>query len=67
MSYPPQANRTRLASGPAMLDEGRNYIPTGWWLALFPGLTIVAVVLGNNLVGDWLRDLLDPSLERDPG
>src|SRR5262249_62388896 len=48
----------------AMLDEGRNYITTGWWLALFPGLCILVVVLGINLVGDWLRDLLDPRVER---
>ena len=48
----------------AMLDEGRNYITTGWWLALFPGLAILILVLGINLVGDWLRDLLDPRLER---
>jgi len=48
----------------AMLDEGRNYLTTGWWLALFPGLAILLVVLGINLVGDWLRDLLDPRLER---
>jgi len=48
----------------AMLDEGRNYITTGWWLALFPGLAILLLVLGINLVGDWLRDLLDPRMER---
>ncbi len=48
----------------AMLDEGRNYITTGWWLALFPGLAIMLVVLGINLVGDWLRDMLDPRVER---
>src|SRR5262245_7735668 len=48
----------------AMLDEGRNYITTGWWLALFPGLAIMLVVLGINLVGDWLRDVLDPRVER---
>jgi peptide/nickel transport system permease protein len=48
----------------AMLDEGRNYITTGWWLALFPGLAILVLVLGINLVGDWLRDLLDPRMER---
>ena len=47
-----------------MLDEGKNYITTGWWLALFPGLAILVVVLSINLVGDWLRDLLDPRLER---
>src|SRR5262249_15046572 len=48
----------------AMLDEGRNYITTGWWLALFPGLAILLVVLGINLAGDWLRDVLDPRVER---
>jgi peptide/nickel transport system permease protein len=49
----------------AMLDEGRNYLTTGWWLALFPGLAILTVVLGINVVGDWLRDTLDPRLERE--
>jgi len=48
----------------AMLDEGRNYLTTGWWLALFPGVAILALVLGINLVGDWLRDALDPRVER---
>ena len=48
----------------AMLDEGRNYITTGWWLALFPGVAILVLVLGINLVGDWLRDVLDPRMER---
>ena len=48
----------------AMLDEGRNYITTGWWLALFPGTAILIVVLVINLLGDWLRDALDPRMER---
>ncbi len=48
----------------AMLDEGRNYITTAWWLALFPGLAILFLVLGINLVGDWVRDVLDPRMER---
>ncbi len=48
----------------SMLDEGRNYITTGWWLALFPGTAILLVVLVINLVGDWLRDALDPRVER---
>lgn len=48
----------------SMLDEGRNYITTAWWLALFPGLAILVLVLGINLVGDWLRDVLDPRMER---
>jgi peptide/nickel transport system permease protein len=48
----------------AMLDEGRNYLTTGWWLALFPGVAILLLVLGINLVGDWLRDVMDPRMER---
>jgi peptide/nickel transport system permease protein len=48
----------------AMLDEGRNYLTTAWWLALFPGLAILILVLGINLVGDWVRDILDPRMER---
>jgi peptide/nickel transport system permease protein len=51
----------------AMLDEGRNYITTGWWLALFPGLAILVLVLAINLCGDWLRDVLDPRIERGIG
>jgi len=51
----------------AMLDEGRNYITTGWWLALFPGLAILVLVLAINLCGDWLRDTLDPRIEKGIG
>jgi peptide/nickel transport system permease protein len=51
----------------AMLDEGRNYITTGWWLALFPGVAILVLVLAINLCGDWLRDALDPRLEKGIG
>jgi len=43
-----------------MLADGRQYLTYAWWLATFPGFTIMLVVLGTNLVGDWLRDLLDP-------
>jgi peptide/nickel transport system permease protein len=43
-----------------MLADGRQYLTYAWWLATFPGLAIMLVVLGTNLVGDWLRDLLDP-------
>ncbi|MGH2561624.1 MAG: ABC transporter permease [Thermomicrobiales bacterium] len=43
-----------------MLSEGRDYIATAWWLATFPGLALVLLVLSVNLVGDWLRDELDP-------
>jgi peptide/nickel transport system permease protein len=47
-----------------MLADGRIYISTAWWLALFPGLCIFITVLGINLLGDALRDLLDPRLKR---
>lgn len=45
----------------SMLAESRNYIFSGeWWLPLFPGLAISLSVIGFNLLGDGLRDLLDP-------
>ena len=47
-----------------MVAEGRTVILDVWWLALFPGLAITAVVLAFNFFGDWLRDTLDPKLRR---
>ena len=46
-----------------MLSDGRNYVATAWWLATFPGLAIMLTVLAVNLLGDWLRDTLDPRLK----
>ena len=46
-----------------MLGQGRDYLMTHWWLATFPGLAIALTAVSINLVGDWLRDLLDPRLE----
>jgi peptide/nickel transport system permease protein len=43
-----------------MLAEGRDYLSNAWWLATVPGIAISLVVLGANLLGDGLRDLLDP-------
>ena len=43
-----------------MISHGRNYLPTWWWYSAFPGLAIYLTVLGFNLLGDGLRDLLDP-------
>ena len=51
---PPQA------SWGVMISDGQALIATGWWVALFPGLAIMAVVLASNAFGDWLRDYLDP-------
>ncbi len=43
-----------------MLSEGRSYIQTAWWVTVFPGVAIMLTVLGLNLLGDWLRDEMDP-------
>ena len=43
-----------------MLSEGRDYLATAWWLATFPGLAIMVTVLAANLVGDGMREVLDP-------
>jgi ABC-type dipeptide/oligopeptide/nickel transport system permease subunit len=45
-----------------MLSEGRNYLRESPWMSIFPGAAIVLTVVGINLLGDWLRDTLDPSL-----
>lgn len=46
----------------SMVADGRNYIATAWWISTFPGIAIVITVLSINLLGDWLRDALDPRL-----
>ena len=46
----------------SMLADGRQYITYAWWLATFPGFAIMLVVLGTNLMGDWMRDWLDPKM-----
>lgn len=48
----------------AMLSTGRNYVELAWWITTFPGLVIVLTVLATNLIGDALRDALDPRLRR---
>lgn len=47
-----------------MLSDGQLYLATAWWLAVFPGLAIMVTVLSVNLLGDALRDILDPRLRR---
>ncbi|MDP6367641.1 MAG: ABC transporter permease [Nitrospinota bacterium] len=47
-----------------MLADGRSFLDTAWWLALFPGLALMFTVLGVNLLGDWIRDALDPRMKR---
>lgn len=45
-----------------MLSDGRSYMRDAWWISTFPGLAIMLTVLGMNLLGDGLRDALDPKL-----
>lgn len=47
-----------------MISESREYLPFAWWYAAAPGLAIFLVVMGFNLLGDGLRDVLDPRLRR---
>ena len=46
-----------------MVADGRELIVTAWWISMFPGIAIMLTVLSFNLVGDWLRDHLDPKLK----
>ena len=46
----------------SMLSESRDFLYIAWWLAAFPGAALALTALGINLVGDWLRDVLDPKL-----
>lgn len=43
-----------------IIAEGREYIETGWWISVFPGLVLMITVLCINVLGEWLRDFLDP-------
>ncbi len=47
-----------------MVLDGRGLLATAWWLSFFPGLAILLTVLSLNLLGDWLRDWLDPKMRR---
>lgn len=47
-----------------MVADGQDYVQVAWWISTIPGVAIFVVVLGFNLLGDWLRDFLDPRLRR---
>lgn len=50
------------------ISQGRDYVSSGqWWIAGMPGLAIMVAVIGINLIGDWLRDALDPGIEGEGG
>ena len=48
----------------SMIAEGRDFVTSAWWVSFFPGAAILLVVLAFNLLGDWLRDTLDPKLRQ---
>ena len=50
-----------------MIADGRGFLATAWWISLFPGLAMLLTVLAVNLMGDWLRDHLDPKLRQAVG
>lgn len=45
------------------IAQGRDYLGTSWWIATIPGVFIMSTVIGINLVGDWIRDALDPNIQ----
>jgi len=47
-----------------MIADGRGFLATAWWISLFPGLAMLLTILAVNLMGDWLRDHLDPKLRQ---
>ncbi|MDQ0206536.1 ABC transporter permease [Alkalicoccobacillus murimartini] len=48
----------------ALLSQGRGFLTVAWWICTFPGLAITLFVLSVNIIGDWLRDYLDPKKQR---
>jgi peptide/nickel transport system permease protein len=46
-----------------IIADGRGLLHTAWWISLFPGIAIAITVLSFNIIGDWVRDRLDPTLE----
>ena len=50
-----------------MIADGRGFLATAWWISLFPGIAMLLTVLSVNLMGDWLRDHLDPKLRQTVG
>ena len=51
-----------LPSWGNMLADAREYLNVAWWMSVFPGVALTLTVLTVNLLGDWLRDYLDPTL-----
>lgn len=54
-----------MISWGGILESGRDYLATSWWISTFPGIAITITVLGIIFLGDWLRDVLDPRLQTE--
>jgi peptide/nickel transport system permease protein len=48
-----------------MVSEGRDYLLSNWWLTIIPSVIMITIVLQVALIGDWLRDKLDPKLQNN--
>ena len=48
-----------------MLSEGKDWMESAWWIAVFPGIAITLAVFSFNVMGDGLRDALDPRLKNE--
>jgi len=49
-----------------MIQDGRQFIALSWWMAFFPGVALAVTVFATNLLGDGLRDVLDPRSKGEP-
>ena len=58
---------TSIPTWGSMLADGREYVRDAWWLSVFPGVAIMLAALSFNILGDGLRDLLDPTLRTSAG
>ena len=66
LSYLGLGTQPPTPSWGGMLQEARDVLFVAWWMAIWPGVAIASAVLGLNLFGDGVRDLLDPRLRRGP-
>ena len=64
LSYLGAGPQRPFATWGRIISDGQDYITTSWWLVTLPGLVIVLMVVGVKLLGDGMRDALDPRLAR---
>ncbi|MFC4409539.1 ABC transporter permease [Chungangia koreensis] len=65
LSYLGMGIQPPMISWGGILESGRDYLATSWWISTFPGIAITVTVLGIIFLGDWLRDVLDPRLQME--